>query len=130
MTTRISRYAAETILHAAAASPEAEVCGLLLGSSGEITEAQACRNLADDPSRRFEIDPAALLGAHRGARAGGATLLGHYHSHPSGKPEPSACDAENALDVGALWIITDGARLRAWRVTAPGRFVAEELLTA
>ncbi|RDE05232.1 Mov34/MPN/PAD-1 family protein [Sphingomonas aracearum] len=130
MKTEISRYAAETILREAAASPLAEVCGLLLGQGGRIAEARPCRNIADDPARRFEIDPAALLAAHRAARGSGPALLGHYHSHPSGKPEPSACDAAHALDVGALWIITDGCRLCGWRVVAPGRFDPEELVVA
>src|SRR3546814_12261042 len=59
----------------------------------------------------FEIDPAMLLSEHRRARADGHRVLGHYHSHPGGKPVPSLRDAANAHQDGALWVIAtaDGA---------------------
>ena len=110
----------------AAASPEVEVCGLLLGRDGRVEEARPCRNVAADPARRFEIDPAALLAAHRAARAGGPAILGCYHSHPSGHAQPSARDAAAAEPNGWLWLIVAGEELRGWRAvdggTVWGRF--------
>ncbi len=105
---------------AAAATPDREVCGLIFGTTRAIAAAQACANVAADPARRFELDPAALLAAHRDARAGGATIVGHYHSHPSGSATPSTCDAEAAAADGAIWLIVAGGELRAWRATAAG----------
>ena len=85
---------------------------------GDPAGARACPNVHAEPSRHFEIDPAALLRAHREARAGGAAVIGHYHSHPSGDPTPSRTDAASAAPDGAIWLIVgrglgvDGAR--AW----------------
>ena len=89
-----------------------EVCGLLLG---DPAEARACANVHPEPARHFEIDPAALLRAHREARVGGAAVIGHYHSHPSGDPTPSVTDAAGAAPDGAIWLIVGGGEARAWR---------------
>ena len=102
------------------ALPTTEICGLLLGRDGVVEEARACRNVAADPARRFEIDPAALLAAHRAARAGGPAILGCYHSHPSGRAEPSACDAAAAAANGWLWLIVGDGETRAWRAVVAG----------
>ena len=104
----------------AAAAPDREVCGLLFGTAGWIETAQPCRNVAADPARRFELDPAALLAAHRAARTGGPAIVGHYHSHPSSSPVPSTCDAEAASADGAIWLIVAAAECRGWRAVADG----------
>jgi proteasome lid subunit RPN8/RPN11 len=109
----ISRAHIAEVLAASACSPDAEICGLLLGQGGVVEAVRPCTNVADEPSRRFEIDPAALFSAHRAARAGGPVPIGHYHSHPSGQPEPSACDAE-AAEAGAYWLIVAGDAIRCW----------------
>jgi proteasome lid subunit RPN8/RPN11 len=108
------------ILHEAAASPHAEVCGLLLGSPGAISAALSCRNVAADPARRFELDPATLFAAHRAARGGGPAIVGHYHSHPSGTAAPSPRDAAAAVADGSLWLIAAGGVVRGWRAVAAG----------
>ncbi len=105
MAIRISREVLNRILDLAAASPETEACGLLLGHGDQITEARETANVAADPRRRFEIDPAALIAAHKAARSDGPKVLGHYHSHPGSDVRPSVCDAETALADGALWLI-------------------------
>lgn len=106
------------ITTAAAASAD-EVCGLLLAGAHGV-EARACRNVHPEPSRYFEIDPAALIAAHRAARSGGPAVIGHYHSHPSGSPRPSARDAAQAQPDGAIWLIVAGGEVRAWRAAADG----------
>lgn len=102
------------------ASPAHEICGLLFGYGTDIHGAQACANVAVDPARRFEIDPAALIAAHRTARAGGPAILGSYHSHPSGFAEPSAHDAADANPDGSLWLIAAGNEVRGWRAVRDG----------
>ena len=117
---RISTELVAWIVAEAAAAPEVEVCGLLLGSGEVVHEARSCRNVAADPARRFEIDPAALLAAHRQARAGGPAILGCYHSHPSGRAEPSRRDATDAAPNGWWWLIVAGNDVAAWRAVDAG----------
>lgn len=97
-----------------------EVCGLLLGRGERVERALPCRNVAATPATRFEIDPAALLAAHRGTRAGGPAVLGHYHSHPSGDARPSPRDAAEAVPDGSLWLIVAGGEVTAWRAIEGG----------
>ena len=112
---RIAAAALDAILaHAAAAAPE-EACGLLLGAGGRIAAAQPAANVAADKVRHFEIDPQALIDAHRAQRGGGAQLIGYYHSHPQGLPEPSATDRAMAAGDGKVWAIAAGGAVRFWR---------------
>ena len=107
-------------------SPDREVCGLLYGVERRITGAEACANVAADPVRAFEIDPAALFAAHRRARNGGQAVIGHYHSHPSGAAVPSARDAAQAVGDGALWLILTAREARLWRSDRAGAFAEVE----
>ena len=118
-TLEISRPTLDRIV-AHGASSRDEICGLLLRHpSGEI-EARGCANIHLQPAARFELDPAALLAAHRAARGGGPAVIGQYPSHPSGTPEPSAEDAAQAAADGAIWVIVAGSELRAWRALDGG----------
>jgi proteasome lid subunit RPN8/RPN11 len=100
--------------HAAAAHP-LEACGILFGEDGKITEARPAANVHPSPQTHFEIDPQALIDAHRAARAGGAMqVIGYYHSHPQGPAEPSATDRASANGVGAVWAIISQDDTRFW----------------
>ncbi len=127
MSVTISSEVLTQLIAAAEASPDAEICGLLLGAAGRIVAAKACANVAADPARTFEIDPRALFAAHRRARSGGLAVVGHYHSHPSGLPIPSARDAAQAMGDGAVWVILGGGAARAWRSVDVGVFVEEAI---
>ncbi|OQW47654.1 MAG: hypothetical protein A4S16_07935 [Proteobacteria bacterium SG_bin6] len=116
----ISSVLLDALRAASAASPAAEVCGLLYGRPDTIVAAEACPNVAPTPDRAFELDPAALIAAHRRAREGGLAIIGHYHSHPSGRAEPSATDADAAVPDGALWLILTAGEARLWRATPDG----------
>lgn len=109
----------QLLAEAAAAFPH-ECCGLLFGSPERIDAAQPCTNVAVDPMCTFEIDPAALITAERMARSGGPCLLGHYHSHPNGRAEPSVRDAHDAARDGRLWLIVARGQVTAWRATEGG----------
>ena len=52
-----------------------EVCGLLLGAGRRIDAILPAANVASDPARHFELDPATLIAAHRAARAGGPAVI-------------------------------------------------------
>ena len=105
-------------------SPQAEICGLLFGTEAVIEAAESCLNVAPDPARAFEIDPAALFAAYRRARGGGARVIGHYHSHPSGEAVPSTRDAAQAMGDGALWLILTAREAGLWRTVRMGAFEA------
>lgn len=116
----ISRGLVEQIVALAAASRD-EICGLLLGTEGRIDAVLPAANVAADPRRHFELDPALLIRAHRAARSGGPAVIGHYHSHPTGLPEPSPRDAADAAPDGTIWLIAGGGEVTAWRAVAAGR---------
>lgn len=103
-----------TLLKEAAEAAPLECCGLLLGRDGRVLEARTAANVAADPARHFEIDPAALFAAHRAARSGGLDLIGYYHSHPTGHPLPSATDCEHASGDGRAWAIIAGGEVTFW----------------
>jgi proteasome lid subunit RPN8/RPN11 len=116
---RIAAPALRLALAEAAASPDLEVCGLLLGRPGRIDRAVPAANVAADPSRWFEVDPVLLFRLLRAERGGGPALLGHYHSHPSGSLDPSPRDAA-AAEPGRLWLILAAGQARLWRAGAGG----------
>jgi desampylase len=120
MTVLIASDVLRQIVADAKANVSVEVCGLLFGTVGTIEAHASCRNVAADPTRRFEIDPAQLLSAHRQARAGGPRIVGLYHSHPTGDPTPSRQDAADAAPDNALWLIVDAREARLWRAVANG----------
>lgn len=104
----------EILAHASDAVPH-ECCGLLLGENGAITRAQATANVHPEPARHFEIDPKALIAAHKAERAGGPQVIGYYHSHPTGDPEPSATDRAQAAHDGKVWAIVGQNEIRFFR---------------
>lgn len=122
MCVRISRAAHATLLAEAAASPTQEVCGLLLGDD-VIRRIGPTLNVSLQPADSFEIDPAALFAAIRAERAtGGERLIGYYHSHPSGRAEPSERDREQAVGDVRLWVVIGAGEAKGWRMTANGVF--------
>ncbi len=131
MAVLISRSILDAILALAAADPLREICGLLLGEGEGVRAFRPAKNVAPDPARHFEIDPAMLIAAHRDARSGGPAILGYYHSHPSGTTRPSRKDAAQAQPDGMLWLIAAQGGVAAWRSGQGGlhgRFTAESLV--
>ena len=115
MKVEVTRGVLETLRAKASAAHPRECCGLLLGYGGRIAIAVPCANVAGDPLRHFEIDPAALIAAHRTEREGGAQVVGYYHSHPNGRTVPSATDRASAARDGQLWAIVAGKEIALWR---------------
>jgi proteasome lid subunit RPN8/RPN11 len=129
-----SGQSAELAALAEAAFPQ-EACALLLGDGADeilVTAILPARNVAARPEREFELDPAVQVATLRrlresGAaeRIGGPRIVGHWHSHPNGRAEPSEQDAAMIHDRSLLWLIsavTDGRAgpLRAFRPDAAG----------
>ena len=118
----IARSLLDQIIAEAAASPDREICGLLLGDSGKISEVRPARNIANNPARTFEVDPRMLFAAMKAERAGGPKIVGHYHSHPNGSAEPSERDGESA-EPGSLWMIVADREAAIWLAENGGRFI-------
>jgi proteasome lid subunit RPN8/RPN11 len=102
------------LAEAARAFPE-EACGLLLGRNGQIERALPAANIHPIPQAHFEIDPQALVDAHRAARQDGPDVLGYYHSHPCGPAQPSATDRAMATGDGRVWAIAGEGGVTFWR---------------
>lgn len=68
----------------------------------------------------FEIDPQALVDAHRDARCGGPQVLGYYHSHPNGLTRPSIIDEAMASGEPAIWAIIASGRVTFWQAGDAG----------
>jgi proteasome lid subunit RPN8/RPN11 len=115
MTIEVSSALIAQLLALARTEHPQEVCGLLLGQGARVSNVRPCLNVHPQPERHFEIDPRALITAHRSAREGGPQIVGYFHSHPAGPPEPSATDRANATADGRVWAIVGEGTVRWWR---------------
>jgi proteasome lid subunit RPN8/RPN11 len=122
MKARISRSLLDRCGAEAARAAPLEACGLLLGSPGRIMDGVAIPNAAADPRNGFELELRAHIAAARQARSQGMSIIGHYHSHPSGDARPSVRDAAQALEEGVLWLIL-GNEASLWMARAGGRWL-------
>lgn len=124
MTLEVSSTLIDELLAAARAVYPLEACGILVGDGAGIGGMRSCPNVHPNPATHFEIDPQALIDAHRMARAGGPQVVGYWHSHPAGPPSPSATDRAHATGDGRVWAIValegSGPTVGWWRDTAGG----------
>lgn len=110
----------ERLLGEARSAQPRECCGILLGEASRITAVRPAANVHPSPETHFEIDPQALVDAHRAARAGGPQVIGYYHSHPNGRAEPSAIDRAMAAGDGSVWLIVARGSINGWKDTPSG----------
>lgn len=130
MSVTISSRLAAQIVAEANANPEIEICGLLIGTADTINDIVAATNVAADPATMFEVDPTILFAVLRRERAGRGTLVGCYHSHPTGDGNPSATDAAMIRNTGELWLIAARGALHAWRANDRNSFDRVALILA
>lgn len=119
---QVSERALEVISGTTRRAYPEEGCGFLIGPEpGQVTEAWTAINQHEgDKGSRFMIDPAHLIVVQRKLEKGDDDLVGFFHSHPGGPPEPSETDLENAWP-GYLYLIQDGrdgdpGEVRGWRL--------------
>ncbi|GAB3036744.1 desampylase [Natronobiforma cellulositropha] len=123
-----------------------EVCGVLGGTfdpqASRITSRYPTPNAADDPERRYRIDPEPLLETLETLESRGESIVGFYHSHPRGPPTPSRTDVDGAAWPDRSYLLVSledgrpaaGATVRSWRWRATperetgGRFERERLV--
>lgn len=122
---------------AARAAWPREACGLLVGEddNGTLRVARLvpADNVASDPLRGFEIDPATRFRLHRELAGGGERLVGHWHSHPTGVAEPSATDRAMQYEPELCWLIcgvseTEITGLAAFQPDGAGGFAPRALV--
>lgn len=107
---------AAIIAHARRDRPS-ECCGLLLGVGDAIVEAVPLPNAAEDPERRYFIEPAAYLRVLRAARQRSRDVIGVYHSHPRSTATPSPTDAAEGFSNFIFLIVglaAETPELTAW----------------
>jgi desampylase len=119
-----SQHLAQLRLWAKAAG-QTECCGLLFGESGQVAHIALTRNVAENPERAFEIDPAALIAAEKAARAGGMPIIGYFHSHPNGNAQPSVTDSAMAADDNRFWLIIGKEHVTAWLPVADEPYIVQ-----
>lgn len=73
-----------------------EICGFLLGTQSQVTQAIAVRNVHPEPTTAYRIHPKDSLWALRKARKENLQVLGVFHSHPEGPATMSAVDRREA----------------------------------
>lgn len=96
----LTRNAYDNIVYAGYDGGAEEICGVLAGEYGGersvVTETYATENAADTPEIRYYIDPEEQLAVLEELEDAELDVVGFYHSHPAGPPQPSETDAERA----------------------------------
>lgn len=115
----LPRSLIKSLLDAALATPEVEICGLIGHHSETGYRVYPIANVAQHPQARFELDPAGQIGAMRRMRERGETLFAIYHSHPDAPARPSAVDIDQAAYPEALNLIIslqdrDAPEVKGW----------------
>lgn len=118
MKLKLSRMHQRQLLDWAEQAGVYECCGLLLGRDNVVEAVELTANVAEDPMCEFEIDPSALIAAEKRARQDGPSIVGYFHSHPNGVPEPSIKDSQMAAADGRRWLIIADGRITSWRPIA------------
>jgi len=119
MVVRILKSAYDGIIkHAEAGFPH-EVCGVLIGDGGIITQYRECRNLNTERAHdRYDLDPESFKEADEWARGNGLEIIGIYHSHPDHPSIASETDRQRAWPEWVYMIFSiNGGRYndaRAW----------------
>jgi proteasome lid subunit RPN8/RPN11 len=73
------------------------------------TDIHEATNIAEDKARRFLIDPKVQFDLMRRLRDSDTRLIGCFHSHPGGRPEPSPTDRAEAYESDFLYLIAGGS---------------------
>ncbi len=82
--------------HAERGYPD-EVCGVMMGDGGVVSEFAECRNLNTERAHdRYELDPLSFNSADTAAREKNLNIVGIYHSHPDHPARPSETDRVRA----------------------------------
>lgn len=125
---RIAAKLLAALVGAARQAAPREACGLLVGRGDEVVRVVPATNVDPSPAR-YTVAPEDHFAALRAARRDGLDVIGAWHSHPAGTPEPSASDtAEATADLVYLIVgLQPGPAAAAWRLV-DGNFAAVSLV--
>lgn len=93
------------LLHHAQSFPGLEICGLIGAQAGIPSSCYPVKNIANDPSIRYTMDPHGQIDAMRQIRDNNEEMFAIYHSHPTTPAEPSKTDLDLAEYPKALQLI-------------------------
>jgi proteasome lid subunit RPN8/RPN11 len=121
---------AARVLQAASDAYPNECCGLIEGvdtkDGWRALAIHEAKNIAEEPQRRFLIDPQAQFDLIRRLRDANTRIIGCFHSHPDGEPAPSATDRAQAYETDFLYLIAGGSTgvftLKAYLFSDPSGF--------
>lgn len=100
----LSRFIHNAIIaHAQEGAPK-EICGLLRGRNGVVTDLLRANNIAANPIIDYEVAPEALVTVFDWEDAGDE-LVAIYHSHPTDPAYPSPTDAYKADHPDTVFLI-------------------------
>lgn len=125
---------AEMITHALERDPE-ECCGLLFGRGDTATRLRRVRNVHEDRTSRYNMDPLDIDEARREADGSGENFVAIYHSHTYSQGYPSDSDVRTAVESGwtdpyyILVSLVEKTRpvVRAYRISSDGE-VTEQFI--
>jgi proteasome lid subunit RPN8/RPN11 len=117
-----------------------EVCGLLLGRTGEdgvprVAEVYPLENEREESRHnRYVVSGQSMFRAERHAAKAGLDVLGYYHSHPNAPARPSGYDLDHATWPGISYPIVSvvegrAVDLKSWTLADDrSEFVEEEIV--
>ena len=117
-------------------SGDDECCGALLGVISEVRMVKRVVELAnmlgETAHYRYEIAGRDLLGLEKEAARDGLDIVGFYHSHPHGAPQPSDIDLQKAWPEYSYIIVGEDPNgryaARCWMLSPEGGGFKEQQL--
>ena len=107
--------------------PHVEVCGMVADSGRVIP----MKNESSQPDTQYQWGVEEMRAQFWEMDKRHEEPVAFYHSHPSGKPDPSEVDMIGALNAGMIYLIAyqgdAGWTLSAWLCLEPGILVGEPL---
>jgi len=101
----LPRPVVNNLLKLAQSKTDKEVCGLISRQSNNEMKVYPVNNIASEPERFFEMDPAETINVMKQIRESEAELFAIFHSHPHSPAYPSKTDIEQAGYPNALYLI-------------------------
>lgn len=101
--------------HVESQTPQ-EACGLLAGVGGHVFKVYPVSNILHSPTR-YTLSPTDQLQAFLDIQERNWSLIGIYHSHPSGPSKPSKTDIKEAYYPEAVHLIWS-RKQNEWRSAA------------
>lgn len=118
----LSEVAKREIIQWAREFPNIEVCGMVWARD-DVQTVWGLRNVHPEPTKYWRVAPADLREAYRIMDDTSGSPIAFYHSHPSGRRDPSEEDMQGALNVGLLYVIAYPVglewELSEWECIAP-----------